>query len=236
MKFYNAWYCPFAQRAWIALVYKDIDFNYIEIDPYDLTDSWLEISRGFALVPVVIRSNGSGEDTTIVESLRILEYLEDYYLETTPLFADTANARSQQKFWMDHIGQKITPCFYSYLKREGGEEAQQDSLNEMLEGLLALARAMDGEGPYFSGDRIDAVDIALIPFAFRIDVLLGHYRNLELPRSGDAWQRYHRWYEAMLALPAFRATAFDHDDYENRLIRHYLPYNEGSDQTNVSGV
>jgi len=229
MKFYNAWYCPFAQRTWMALVYKNIDFSYIEIDPYDLTDSWLEISRGFALVPVVIQSSNTGEDTTIVESLRILEYLEDYYPETIPLFADTANARSQQKFWMDFIGQKITPCFYGYLKREGGEEAQQESLNEMLEGLLALTQAMDAEGPYFTGDRIDAVDIALIPFALRIDVLLRHYRNLELPRSGDDWQRYHRWYEAMLALSAFRATAFDHDDYENRLIEHYLPYNQGTE-------
>ena len=236
MKFYNAWYCPFAQRAWMALVYKDIDFDYIEIDPYDFTDSWLEISRGFALVPVVIQSNGSGEDTTIVESLRILEYLEDYYPETAPLFADTANARSQQKFWMDHIGQKITPCFYRYLKREGGEEAQQKSLNEMLEGLLALTQAMDSEGPYFSGDRIDAVDIALVPFAMRIDVLLSHYRNLELPKSDDDWRRYHRWYEAMLALPAFRATAFDHDDYESRLIAHYSPYNAGGGQTDVTVV
>ncbi|MFA9420073.1 MAG: glutathione S-transferase N-terminal domain-containing protein [Gammaproteobacteria bacterium] len=47
MKFYNAWYCPFAQRAWMALVYKDIDFDYIEIDPYDFTDSWLR--SGFYL-------------------------------------------------------------------------------------------------------------------------------------------------------------------------------------------
>jgi glutathione S-transferase len=228
MKFYNAWYCPFAQRAWIALVYKDIDFEYIEIDPYDFTDSWLEISRGFALVPVVIQSDDTGEDTTIVESLRILEYLEDYYPGTTPLFADTANARSQQKFWMDHIGQKITPCFYRYLKREGGEEVQQDSLDEMLGGLLALAQAMNTEGPYFSGDRPDVVDIALMPFALRINVLLGHYRNLELPRAGDDWQRYHRWYRAMLEQPAFRATAFDQDEYENRLIEHYRSYNEGT--------
>ena len=148
MKLYNAWYCPFAQRAWIALVYKGIDFEYIEIDPYDFTESWLEISRGFALVPVVIQSNDSGEDTTIVESLRILEYLEDYYPEKPPLFADTANARSQQKFWMDHIGQKVTPQFYRYLKRVGGEQAQQESLEEMLEGLVALAKAMSDKGPY----------------------------------------------------------------------------------------
>jgi glutathione S-transferase len=236
MKFYNAWYCPFAQRAWMALVYKDIDFDYIEVDPYDFTDSWLEISRGFALVPVVIQSSDAGEDITIVESIRILEYLEDYYPEKAALFADNANARSQQKYWMDHIGNKITPCFYRYLKREGSEQAQQNSLDELLEGLSVLVQAMDSEGPYFSGDRLDVVDIALMPFSLRIDLLLGRYRNFELPRCGDGWQRYHHWYEAMLAQPAFRSTALDLGNYESRLLEHYLPYNEGAGQSDLTRV
>ena len=39
MKLYSAWYCPFAQRAWMTLVHKEIDFNLIEVDPYELTES-----------------------------------------------------------------------------------------------------------------------------------------------------------------------------------------------------
>ena len=53
MKFYNAWYCPFAQRAWMALVHKNIDFEYIEVDPYDSTEWWIKVSRGAELVPVL---------------------------------------------------------------------------------------------------------------------------------------------------------------------------------------
>ncbi len=76
MKLYNAWYCPFAQRAWMALVYKGIDFEYVEVDPYDYSDWWLEVSRGAALVPVVVQPDSDGDgETTIVESNRILEYL-----------------------------------------------------------------------------------------------------------------------------------------------------------------
>ncbi|MCP4980810.1 MAG: hypothetical protein GY935_10000, partial [Gammaproteobacteria bacterium] len=79
MKLYNAWYCPFAQRVWMALVHKGIDFEYIEVDPYNKTDWWIKTSRGAELVPVVVQVNadGSGE-TTIVESNRILEFLEDF--------------------------------------------------------------------------------------------------------------------------------------------------------------
>lgn len=36
-KLYCAWFCPFAQRAWIALEAKGVDFEYIEQDPYNKT-------------------------------------------------------------------------------------------------------------------------------------------------------------------------------------------------------
>ena len=53
MKLYNAWYCPFAQRAWMALEHKGIDFEYVEVDPYNQTDWWMKVSRGDSLVPVL---------------------------------------------------------------------------------------------------------------------------------------------------------------------------------------
>ena len=236
MKFYSAWYCPFAQRSWMALVYKNIDFDLIEIDPYDLSDSWLEISRGAALVPVVVQANGDGSDTTIVESNRILEYLEDYYPENTPIFSDSPNRRAEQKYWMDQVSNKITPYFYRFLKMPEAGKQQDEARDKMLEGLMAITQAMSSEGPYFSGERLSAVDIALFPFAYRIDALLGHYRNYTLPREGDNWERYHRWYDAMLGVPAFQATATDHSDYKNRLVEHYLPYSQGEGQTDVTAV
>ena len=34
---YCAWFCPFAQRAWIALNEKQVDYEYVETDPYNKT-------------------------------------------------------------------------------------------------------------------------------------------------------------------------------------------------------
>jgi Glutathione S-transferase, N-terminal domain len=31
---YGSWFCPYVQRVWIALEEKQIDYQYIEIDPY----------------------------------------------------------------------------------------------------------------------------------------------------------------------------------------------------------
>ena len=33
LQFSYAWYCPFAQRAWMALLHKGLDFDYLEVDP-----------------------------------------------------------------------------------------------------------------------------------------------------------------------------------------------------------
>jgi len=235
MKFYNAWYCPFAQRAWMALVHKGIDFEYFEVDPYNSTDWWIKVSRGAELVPVLVQGNSNGiGETTIVESNRILEYLEDYLPDTNPIFAGDPLERAEQKYWMDHIGNKITPFLYRFLKASEAGEHRDESRGSLLEGLTTLVQAMDPSGLYFSGDRVSAVDIALIPFAYRIDVLLGAYREFELPQEGEVWQRYQRWYQAMLANPAFKTTAVNQEDYEQRLIEHYLPYSLGEGQVDVT--
>ena len=50
---YQAWFCPFAQRAYIAMLAKGVEFELIEQDPYNKTAEWLDISpRG--LVPAIV--------------------------------------------------------------------------------------------------------------------------------------------------------------------------------------
>jgi glutathione S-transferase len=237
MKLYNAWYCPFAQRAWMALVHKGIDFEYVEVDPYDKTDWWLKVSRGAALVPVVVQPHADGEgETTIVESNRILEFLEDYQPDSNAIFAGDPLQRAEQKYWMDHIGNRITPYLYRFLKASEPGQQRDESRQSLLDGLSTLVSAMNPTGLYFDGDVLGAVDIALMPFAYRIDVLLSAYRDFELPRQGGTWQRYRLWYEAMLKHPAFRKTAFDQGDYEKRLVDHYYPYSLGEGQVDVTRV
>ncbi len=232
MKFYTAWYCPFAQRAWMTLAHKNIDFDYIEVDPYDKTESWLAISRGAAMVPVVIQANDDGSETTIVESNRVVEYLEDLQPQN-PIFADQPNQRAEQKYWMDHIGNKIVPYFYQFLKAVEVDQKQAQSRENLLEGIVTIAEAMDHKGPFFDGPELSAVDIAFFPFAFRIETLLGECRNFKVPTDTAVWRRYHQWYKAVLEHPTFKATATDHEDYANRLIEHYLPYSLGGGQKDL---
>ena len=68
--FYSAWYCPFAQRAWMALLHKGLDFEYIEVDPYRESTWWRRISRNRTKVPVIISPPGNTKQPTTVINVR----------------------------------------------------------------------------------------------------------------------------------------------------------------------
>jgi glutathione S-transferase len=237
MKLYSAWYCPFAQRSWITLLHKQQNFEYIEVDPYRKSDWWLQISRNTALVPVIVNpDNDSAGETTIVESNRTIEFLEDLLPEINPVFPAQANQRAEQKYWMDHINNNIVPYLYRFLKANDPGDYRDESRNKLVSGIQQLTDAMHEEGPFFTGSTIGAVDISFIPFAYRIDALLGQYRDFELTDYLKNGLRYQSWYQALLGDTSFRATSTDHENYRQRLIDHYLPYSLGDGQKDLTEV
>ena len=237
VKFYSAWYCPFAQRAWMALLYKQIDFDYIEVDPYRDTPWWREISRGLNLVPVlVVNAEEPAKTSTIVDSTRVLEYLEEREPGSHPLFPANPEARAETRFWMDHINQRIVPYIYRFLEADEPGDYRNESREALIRGIDQLMSGFPADGTYFGGKSINVLDLLLIPFAYRIDALLGHYRDFSLPVEGEAWTRYAQWYDAMQKFDVFIQSQTDGDDYRQRLIEHYLPYTKGKGQQDVTRV
>ena len=128
LKFYSAWYCPFAQRAWMALLHKRLAFEYIEVDPYRESQWWLNISRNRAKVPVIVASSEKESGlTTVIDSTRIVEYLEDLAPDAKPLFPGNANDKAELRFWIDHINERVVPYHYRYLKADQPGEYQDAS-------------------------------------------------------------------------------------------------------------
>lgn len=230
LKLYSAWYCPFAQRTWLALEHLGLPYVYKEIDPYNKSDYWLDVSRGTGTVPVVGINDQQQTIINIPGSLRTLEYLDDIsaLLPAPPL--DRAEAR----FWLDHQDSSIIPYFYRFLMAELGSPASDKAKELMLSGLQSFIKAMVPEGPYFSGNVPGVVDLAFAPFALRIALLLPYYKNFELPRSGKVWQRYDKWWSAMQSYAPFIRTMPEITTYETRLLEFYDPYSKGGGQQNVA--
>ena len=234
MKLYSAWYCPFAQRAWMTLLHKGVAFDYVEVDPYRASPWWLGISRNRGKVPVLVAPTvKAGGSSTVIDSTRVVEYLEERAPGVNPLFPSDPDERAECRFWIDHINERIVPYLYRFLDAQKPGRKRDNARDALTSGVHELSEAMSPQGPFFAGTTLGAIDLLMIPFAYRIDALLGHYRDFALPSTGTAWPRYHGWYQSMCETEIFRATSTDHPDYRERLIAFYLPYSQGKGQQDV---
>merc|ERR1719295_222436 len=76
LKLYTSWFCPFAQRVQLALEFKRIPYEYIDINPYGEDKDRLKKLNPRGLVPTIHHC-----DHYLYESLVILEYLDDAFPE-----------------------------------------------------------------------------------------------------------------------------------------------------------
>lgn len=220
-KLYSAWFCPFAQRAWIALVAKGVEFEYIEQDPYNKTSEWLTINpRG--MVPVIVHKG-----KTIYESSVCIEYVDETWSMGSRLLPADPYYRAHARIWGDFIGKKIVPSFYALLMKQN-ESEQEEIKSQLMSHLLEFVKAMDIKGPFFQGEKLGYVDIMLAPHAVRF-FILKHYRCFEVPKS-EEFKRFHIWCEAVRNASAVKVTLQD----ESKLLDSYKRYADASATSQVA--
>lgn len=235
LKLYSAWYCPFAQRAWVALLYKGAAFDYVEIDPYLKTPEWMANSRGTGQVPVLVEGAKTENETIIPGSTRVLEYIDTRLSSVGPLlFPTSPDALADAKFWIDYQGEHIIPYFYRFLKAAPTSDTADLAKRQLEHGLEVFSNSMAAEGSFFSGNEVNAVDIAFAPFALRIELLLKRYKQYILPQHGASWVRYHQWWNAMSSFKPLIDSTLGVSDYKEQLINFYLPYSKGGGQKDVT--
>ena len=230
---YSAWYCPFAQRTWAALEHVKRPYTYVEIDPYDKTKFWLDVSRGLGQVPVITVENPDKAALNIPDSTRTLEYLEDTDRSGT-LFSPDPDQRAEPRYWIDFQGREIIPHFYQFLRAERDSENAAQAKGRMISGLSIFAGAMSTKGDFCSGSGPDAVDFTFAPFALRIALLLPHYKGFHLPNDTPVWAHYNRWWLKIQANSALVKTMDQGDTYAEDLTKFYLPYASGGGQKDAA--
>ncbi len=222
--FYNAWFCPFAQRAWIGLLHKGIKFEYVEQDPYNKSPEWLAINpRG--LVPA-IRHNGH----VVYESPICLEYTDEAWKDEGPaLLPKDPYERALVRIWSDHISKKIVPAYYAVLLKRTEEERTEAKVS-MEENLFKLQDAMASDGgPFFMGYQFGMVDVMLFPHFYRIQTIVKQYRAFSISDEVK-FERLLKWYNAVKGLECVKQTMAD----EERLIAKYKRYENDTAETEVA--
>ncbi|KAH9889458.1 glutathione S-transferase C-terminal-like protein [Cubamyces lactineus] len=166
--FYSGWFCPFVQRAWIALEERGIPYQYKEVNPYKKEKHFLDINPK-GLVPAI-----EYKGKALYESLILIEFFEDAFPEYKPrLLPDDSFDRAYVRLWVDHVAKQIVPAFMRTVMAQEPEK-QKENLEEYYKALRTLTDKI--KGPYFLGEQFSFVDAALAPWVVR-DYIIAENRE-----------------------------------------------------------
>ncbi|KAI3874647.1 hypothetical protein MKX03_022082 [Papaver bracteatum] len=150
------WPSMFGMRVKVALALKGIKYEYREENLRDKSPLLLKMNPIHKKIPVLIH-NGK----PISESLIIVEYIDEVWNEKSPLLPNDPYQKSQAKFWADYVDKKVHPSGRKIWASKGDD--QEMAKKEFIESLKVLEGEL-GEKPYFGGEKIGFVDVALVPF------------------------------------------------------------------------
>ncbi|KAJ8752526.1 hypothetical protein K2173_004814 [Erythroxylum novogranatense] len=177
------WCSPYGARVRIALAEKGVKYEYREEDLDDKSSLLLEMNPVYKMIPVLIH-NGR----PVCESLIAVEYIDEVWRGQFPLLPSDPYERAKAKFWGDFIEKKVHEPGKKTWKKKGAE--QEEAKKEFIESLKLLEGEL-GDKPFFGGDTLGFVDIALIPFYtwFYSYEICGHFSiEAECPKFA-AWAK-----------------------------------------------
>jgi len=194
--------CPWVQRAAIVLREKQVDFEFVHIEPGNRPD-WFYAISPHGKVPVL----QIDERIALFESNAISEYLDETIAPR--LHPEDAIARAINRAWMDYI-----PTFSGLLGALNSAKTPDDLATARTNlattfGRLEEALTRQSSGPYFNGERLGLVDTGYAPFLQRyliVERLSGDGLSADYPRL-------RAWAEALVARSS--THSFPPEDFES---------------------
>ncbi|CAM8928052.1 unnamed protein product [Rhodiola kirilowii] len=142
---------PFVHRVIWALKLKGLKFEYVEVDLCSKSEILVKYNPIHKKVPVLIHGGKS-----IVESVVILEYIEETWPGVHRLFPDDPYERALARFWIKFGEDNIRTSFTFFVTV--GEE-QEKAVGEAKEVLSILEKDVLGRKKFFGGNEIGMTDL-----------------------------------------------------------------------------
>ncbi|XP_008442611.2 glutathione S-transferase L3-like [Cucumis melo] len=193
-RLYMAYYCPFAQRAWITRNYKGLQ-DKIKLVPLNLQNrpAWYKEKVNPTNKVPALEHNGK----VIGESLDLIKYIDSNF-EGPSLFPDDAAKRQFGEALIAYTD-TFTGAVYPSFKGDPAKEAgpQFDYLKNALQKF--------DDGPFLLG-QFSGVDIAYITFIERFHVFLNEVFKYDITEG-----RPHlaTWIEEFDKIDAYKQTKYD---------------------------
>ncbi|XP_068321054.1 probable glutathione S-transferase [Pyrus communis] len=150
------WPSPFGMRLRIALAEKGIEYEYKDEDLRNKSPLLLQMNPVHKKIPVLIH-NGK----PVCESLVALQYIDEVWNDKAPLLPSDSYLRAQARFWADFVDKKIYDIGRKLWTTKG--EEHDAASKEFLDCIGVLEGELEDK-PFFGGETLGFVDVALIPF------------------------------------------------------------------------
>jgi glutathione S-transferase len=172
---YSSWFCPFAQRAFIALEEAQVNYKWVEINPYEVdpnepggyTKKALSLEEKRKLYPDFIEASPRGlvpgirdNSGAVWESMPLAEYVDAVYRNGALLPRNEPYTCAKIQIWSAHCTERIQKAYYAALMAQAPQE-RNDSVELFYHECRALAGAMHDSGPFFLGNRFGTVLAAI---------------------------------------------------------------------------
>ena len=159
LRLYRIPFSTNVERVALALAHKEVDVEWVDIDPEDRSEV-VRVS-GQELVPVLV----AGE-CVLTDSPVILEYLEERFPER-PLYPDDPARRAELRTFIDWFNRVWKRPPNLLVTEELKAEPDPDRIAELAQRIadaLPLFEDLLAGRDYLFGDELSAADVVAFPF------------------------------------------------------------------------
>lgn len=193
LRLYSMRFCPFAQRARLALAHKEIPYETVNINLMQKPEWLLERNPG-GQVPVLEQ-----DDKIVYESLIVADYIDGAY-PGNKLAQQDPYKKARDAMLIEYYGNKFVSNFYKVVFSQGKDEEAVKAVNTALQRLEDELTQRGTK--FFGGNQVAFVDYMLWPWLERLEVMTRV--NSEVTVSATCYPRVHAWIQIMLTLPAVK--------------------------------
>ena len=174
LKLYWNKVCPFVQRAWIACLEKSLPVELVYISLTEERPQWYKEINPRETVPTF-----SHDGKIILESMLIVQYIDETFAPVGSLYPGNAKTRYQINYFIEQFGEEVIGALYGLLMNEGSTEDRENA-TKALKLVNSLLEKQSASGPFFLGSTFSAADVAVVPFLDRFRHTLKAYRSYDI--------------------------------------------------------
>ncbi|MCL7030449.1 hypothetical protein MKW94_014722 [Papaver nudicaule] len=200
VKLFGTWSSPFSCRVECALKLKGVEYEYVKEDLKNKSDLLLQYNPVHKKIPVLVHHG-----KPVVESMIILEYIDETWPDKYPLLPEDPYERSIARFWTKFMEDKGS-TFWSLIRAP--EETKEKIVNEIMDILKTFEDHGLGDKKFFGGDDIGFTDLAVGTGIHWMKVV----EEMKQVKIFETSTRLNAWLERFNEVPVIKESLPNHQD------------------------